>query len=319
MAVAIRIRLPRGRRRSIPAFGTFGTMDPGINSPRIQSWNVTVEQQLGIGLGCVGELSGQPLRSPVGAGGAQSGCLHGSGAVHASNGVTYPVCSTNANLNFRRALYQQNPREAGLIGALDFNTDVGYQNYRGLKLSAQRRAARRSEHQRELHGVPVQGHADGHGLQSAERRLSEAGGPVLRRRVCDQDRTHIASLTTGYLTPEFSSAALSAIASNWRLSGILSARSGARLNVITGTDNAFTGIAAQRVNKVSDDFYAAEPTLTQYFNSAAFAQPAPGTLGDLERNAVVGPNFWNIDLAISRLVRLGRRSGWNSAWRRSTC
>ena len=28
-------------------FGGFGTMDPGINSPRVQSWNVTVEQQLG--------------------------------------------------------------------------------------------------------------------------------------------------------------------------------------------------------------------------------------------------------------------------------
>ena len=28
-------------------FGGFGTMDPSINSPRVQSWNVTVEQQLG--------------------------------------------------------------------------------------------------------------------------------------------------------------------------------------------------------------------------------------------------------------------------------
>ena len=35
-------------------FGTFGTMDPDINSPRIQSWNVTVEQQLGTDWGVVG-------------------------------------------------------------------------------------------------------------------------------------------------------------------------------------------------------------------------------------------------------------------------
>ena len=59
------------------------------------------------------------------------------------------------------------------------------------------------------------------------------------------------------------------------------------------------------MNKVSDDFYAADRTINQYFNRAAFAQPAPGTLGDLERNAAVGPNFWNIDLGLSRLIPVG--------------
>ena len=39
-----------------------------------------------------------------------------------------------------------------------------------------------------------------------------------------------------------------------------------------------------------------------YFNRAAFAQPAAGTLGDLPRNAAVGPDFWNVDLAVSKLV-----------------
>jgi hypothetical protein len=91
------------------------------------------------------------------------------------------------------------------------------------------------------------------------------------------------------------------------VSGILSARSGSRLNIITGQDNAFTGLANQRPNRVSDDFYPSDRTLNQWFNRAAFAQPAPGTLGDLERNAVVGPNYWTIDLAMSRLVALGMR------------
>ena len=45
----------------------------------------------------------------------------------------------------------------------------------------------------------------------------------------------------------------------------------------------------QRPNKVSDDFYT--KSLTSYFNRDAFAQPAAGTLGDLPRNAVVGPAF----------------------------
>ena len=105
----------------------------------------------------------------------------------------------------------------------------------------------------------------------------------------------------GYETPEVGSAALSAIVSHWRLSGIIAARTGSRLNITSGVDNAFTGLASQRPNKVSDDFHG-DKTLTSYFNRAAFAQPAPGTLGDLPRNAATGPNYWNVDLAVSKLI-----------------
>jgi hypothetical protein len=121
---------------------------------------------------------------------------------------------------------------------------------------------------------------------------------------CDQDRTHLATLTAGYETPDLGNAALRTLASHWRVTGIISARSGDRLNIISGRDNAFTGLANQRPNKVSDDFYGAR-TLTNYFNRDAFAQPAPGTLGNLPRNAVTGPNYWSVDLAVSRLVALG--------------
>jgi hypothetical protein len=120
-------------------FGGFGTMDPTINSPRVQSWNVTVEQQLGSQWGVSASYLGVTRidcrrRSP------RTRASTGMGPCTLRNGVTYPVCSTNANLNFRRVLYQQNPTEAAFIGGLDLHTDVGYQNYRGLKLSAQRRA-----------------------------------------------------------------------------------------------------------------------------------------------------------------------------------
>ena len=55
--------------------------------------------------------------------------------------MAYPVCSTNANLNNRRVLYLENPQEAQYIGQLDVFDDVGTKNYRGLKLSVQRRSA----------------------------------------------------------------------------------------------------------------------------------------------------------------------------------
>jgi hypothetical protein len=102
-------------------------------------------------------------------------------------------------------------------------------------------------------------------------------------------------------------AALRALASDWRVSGILNAGSGAWLTVLSGRDNAFNGMANQRVDQVSGDVYGAK-TLTNYLNPAAFAQPASGTFGTHVRNSIKGTGFWKVDLALSRLVSLASTS-----------
>lgn len=110
----------------------------------------------------------------------------------------------------------------------------------------------------------------------------------------------------GYETPELGGALLSALASSWRVSGILSARSGSWLTVTTGTDRALNGqrFQEERVNQISDDVYGAK-TLSSYLNRAAFAQPALGTFGGHERNSIKCPAFWAINMALSKLVRFG--------------
>jgi hypothetical protein len=179
---------------------------------------------------------------------------------------------------------------------------VGYQDYRGLKLAAQRRSAT---------GVSINGSytlSRCFGTAQTSRFTQANGGyvnpadPSYDAGYCDQDRRHLATLTTGYETPELANAAMRIALSHWRLSGILTAQSGSRLNVLSGVDNAFNGIGNQRPNQVSDDFYGG--TLTNYLNRAAFAQPAAGTFGDLPRNAVVGPSYWNVNLALSRLLNV---------------
>jgi hypothetical protein len=288
------------RNTEYPAFGTFGTMDPNINSPRVQSWNVTVEQQLGAEWGVAVSYLGSHSDRLWAQVALNPGVYMGLGAC-TINGVAFPVCSTNANLNQRRALNRISPREAGLIGALDENTAKGYQNYRGLKLSATRRAAA---------GLSLNGNytlSQCKGTPTALTFNQQSAGyikpddPSYDAGYCDQDRTHLATLTLGYETPDFGDGALAVLGSRWRLSGILNARSGNRLNILSGIDNNFSGLANQRPNRVSDDLYG-DRTLTSYFNRAALAQPAPGTLGDLERNAAVGPNYWAVDLAVSKLI-----------------
>jgi carboxypeptidase family protein len=288
-------------------FGTFGTMNPGINSPRVQSWNASVEKQMGanwsLSVAYLGSHSdrlwAQKALNPA--------VYMGLGPCTIL-GVSYSVCSTTANTNQRRVFNTINPAAAAFIGALDENTDIGYQNYKGVKLSAVRRAGS---------GLTVNGtYTLGvcKGTPTATTFNQASGGylkpndPSFDEGYCDQDYRHIASATLGYETPEVGTRAVRTIVSHWRASGILSARSGDRLNITTGRDIAFTGIGVtgnnqQRPNQVSTDYY--KKTLTNWFNAAAFAQPDPGTLGNLKRNAVVGPAFWNIDLALSRLIPLG--------------
>ena len=280
-------------------FGSFGTMDPGINSPRVQSWNATIEQQLGTQWGLSVAYLGSHSDRLWNAIALNPGVYMGLGPC-TINGVAYPVCSTNANLNQRRVLYQQNPREAIGLGALDLNTDVGYQNYSGVKFAAQRRSTGGVSLNANYTLSKCTGTPQNPRFNQSSAGYLDPNNPSFDEGYCDQDRRHIATMTAGYETPEFGSAALRAVASHWRLSGILSARSGNRLEIISGIDNAFTGIGNQRPNQVSDDFYG--HSLASYFNRAAFAQPAAGTLGNLPRNSVIGPNFWNVDLAVSRLV-----------------
>jgi hypothetical protein len=99
---------------------------------------------------------------------------------------------------------------------------------------------------------------------------------------------------------------LRAFASNWRVSGILSARSGSWLTVTSG-QNSFNGLGGTgglRVNQISDDVYGPK-TLTSYLNRAAFEQPAPGAFGNHVLNSIRGPGFWKIDMALSRLFPFG--------------
>jgi hypothetical protein len=218
--------------------------------------------------------------------------------------------STTANTNQRRvlSLSGKNPAAAALIGNLDVHRSIGTQDYKGLKLSFQRRAA---------DGVSLSGNytagrcfGDPSGLQTGGFAQIATGyldpeNPAFDRGPCDQDRTHLATLVAGVQTPQFASRALRLVASDWRVSGIFSARSGGPISVISGQDRALTGINNQRVNQVPGANPYGDKTVNHWLNPAAFAQPALGTLGDFKRNSLRGPGFRTLDVALSRLISLG--------------
>ena len=76
------------------------------------------------------------------------------------------------------------------------------------------------------------------------------------------------------------------------------------MRVTTGIDRSLDGLqpTAQRVNQVLDNVYG-DKTVSNWFNPAAFAQPAIGTYGNSGYNAYVGPSQKTIDLSLVRAFR----------------
>jgi hypothetical protein len=288
---------------AFPDAGAFGAIDPDVNSTRAQSWNVIVERQIGSVWQASASYLGSRLDRIWGQVQLNPGVFMGLGPC-TINGVAYPVCSTNANLNQRRLLSLENPVAARQLGPIDEHAAVGTQDYHAIKLSVQRRGASGVR----ISGNYTRSHCVGN---TAQLTFGQVGSgflkpddPAFDRGNCTQDRRHIANLSLGYETPQFANGAVRALASNWTAAGNFSARSGAWLTVTTARDVALIGISGQRPNQVLEDPYG-DRTLTNYLNPAAFAYPAPGALGDHVRGSVEGPAFWNIDLALSKRIGVG--------------
>lgn len=104
----------------------------------------------------------------------------------------------------------------------------------------------------------------------------------------------------------------------WRVGGIMNARSGVPINVtISRPDNLTVNGATvtnipggnSRGTQRPDLVPGANPYIedggVRYLNPAAFATPQPGTFGNLPRNFLRGPEFWQVDLMFSKDLRFG--------------
>ena len=102
----------------------------------------------------------------------------------------------------------------------------------------------------------------------------------------------------------------------WRVGGIVNARSGVPINVTINRPDNITVNGATVVNipggnsrgtQRPDLVPGVDPYLkdgVRWLNPAAFATPQPGTFGNLPRNFLRGPEFWQADLMLSKDFRL---------------
>ncbi len=142
---------------------------------------------------------------------------------------------------------------------------------------------------------------------------SEANVPQNVRNIFDPggewafssfDHRHQFIASGGYQWPFFiGSGGLSeALLGGWRVNVIAIAQSGAPFTVNLGVDQANIGAGpAQRPDQLrSPNLPGGERSPERWFDTAAFALPAPFTFGSAPRNSVIGPGFANVDIAIAK-------------------
>ncbi len=95
----------------------------------------------------------------------------------------------------------------------------------------------------------------------------------------------------------------------WTLSGVLTVRSGSPVD-ITGVRlaaNATQGVTNRPDTIAEPKILGGTGPTVLWFDTAAFAEPAAGTLGNTRRNSVRGPGYTNYNMTLSRSFNLQGR------------
>jgi hypothetical protein len=102
------------------------------------------------------------------------------------------------------------------------------------------------------------------------------------------------------------------VASGWSASVIYRFSSGQPLTILSGLDQGLNGFSQQRPNQLQvnpasstqGSACANAAPCVSWLNAAAFQQPAPGTLGNIGTFNILGPHFFQFDVAVSRQFRI---------------
>jgi hypothetical protein len=130
----------------------------------------------------------------------------------------------------------------------------------------------------------------------------------------DEDRTHIFSTSFYYEIPVWRAqhGVLGKAFGGWTLSGLVSAISGAPVNVLSGVDNSLTAVGWDRPDLVGDpsrSHSSRNDMIQQFFNIAAFVANQPGRYGNTGRNILSGPASSNTDLSLVKSFPISERLG----------
>jgi len=225
---------------------------------------------------------------------------------------------------------------------IDYKTSGGYDSYNAMQLGISRRAGVGLA----MNAQYTLGLSKGTSGGSNEARTVGNNAQDIADFDYDNGYNNFDVRHSFNLSLLYTTSGTNAFVRGWTIGGIMNARSGVPINVlITRPDIVYVdaqggvwnaqaagrtavvntpGGGASRSSRRPDLVPGANPFIENdgllFLNPAAFATPAPGANGNLERNSIHGPNFFQTDLVISkRLISAAAGPTSTSAWKCSIC
>jgi len=196
---------------------------------------------------------------------------------------------------------------------------IASSNYNSLQVSAQRSAANLTLQASYTFSKSLDDASGAGGFYQGPPEDSRNLGLDYGRSTFDLRHRFTITYAWRIPVPTGMSGWLHALAADWQLNGITTLQTGGPINITLPFDNSGTGEFHDRPNLVGDPHVRFNP-LGPFLNPAAFAQPLPGTYGNLGRNVFSGPGLNDFDMSfvktqqISRDWRLRLRAEFFNIW-----
>ena len=262
-------------------YSTWALPSKNMPTSYLQNWNFIVEHQISdvlVRLGYVGSKGTHLLQAAE-----INPALYGPGA-------------NASNLNARRP-YQP-------IAGLQLGTNSSWSNYHALQATIQKRWS---------HGFSILSNYTWSksidSLSSSTGNTHNTGPDPFNynrnRGVSDFDLTHRLVMSGIYESPGLTNRSMIVrqLLGSWQNNFIFTAGTGLPTTVVSGVDNAFSGIGGQFADLTGQSWEtesdrSKDEQILSWFNTGAFRTNAIGTIGNGGRNQLRDPGRWNIDYSL---------------------
>ena len=208
------------------------------------------------------------------------------------------------------------PRPDPRFDDIDLLESRGNSNYNALQMRFQQRLTRGFS--------ALASYTWSKSIDDASNFFSSAGDPnfpqnsynvAAERGRSNFDVTHRLSVSYSYALPFRRAEGLAAkLVNGWETFGIVTLQTGRPFTVAllpeidnSGTGRSILGFGANDRPNLVGNPELSNPSTSQWFNTAAFVFPAPGTFGNAGRNILEGPGFQSVNASLVKNTNFSER------------
>lgn len=274
-----------------PQFSTHFLNSHDFHNPYIQSWNLTLEREIGRGfISRTAYAASKGTRLMT---------------LREINAAVYAPGATTATTNQRR------PFAPGL-GQTTLVEPVGNSTYHSFQWTIERRFNK---------GFSIL--ANYQFSKSIDDTSANKGTGQVRtnpnsqafdKGLSDFHRAHAFTFSSVWELPvKFQNRAANFALGGWNLNSIMTLYTGQPITIGSGVDNARTGTGGQRADLTGDAKLSTDrprnDVINEWLRRAAFSPNALGTFGNHGRNIFFGPGLANVDFGLGKEFRANERFG----------